>query len=392
MEQRRLGPLTVSAIGLGCYGLSGAYGPVEPRRFQRTIRRAHDLGVTLFDTADRYGAAEETLGEALRPVRHQVVIATKGGLVGGEGRADTSPAHLRAACEASLRRLGTDVIDLYHVHFDDPGVPVADSAEALEALRREGKVRAWGVSHLPRERVEGYLRTGRCQSVMLELHPLAGDGYKDLARLAGEHGAGLVGFSVTARGLLAGAIGPETTFAHSDIRAIDPLFHPAGRARARRVVGRLAELAGAYGKTPVQVAIAWALARPGVAAVLVGSTAVAHLEENLGGAGWQLDPADLEALDAWLAEESEQAAREKRRTIAGILEAEPASPPRGLADLVYALEGLVEGEWMTQAGALPLFQRLMRARRESGPEAGALLREVHAALQPFVPALTASEG
>ena len=149
----------VSRIGFGCYALGGAYGSGDPWSWVDLIREAYRLGVTFFDTADQYGSAEEVLGRAVEPFRDQVTIATKVGVTDGGGR-DTSPEHVRRSCEASLRRLGTDHIELYQIHFDDPSTPVADTVGALEDLKERGLIGHYGVGHLPLPRVREYARVG----------------------------------------------------------------------------------------------------------------------------------------------------------------------------------------------------------------------------------------
>jgi aryl-alcohol dehydrogenase-like predicted oxidoreductase len=223
MHYRTHNGASLSEIGIGCYGMSGAYGKKDPARFVDLLRRARALGVTFFDTADQYGPAEEILGQAVAPFRDQVWIATKVGVTDAEGF-DLSARHVRAACEKSLRRLRTDWIDLYQVHYDDPDTPVEETLQALEALQAAGKIRHYGVGHLSALRVQQYLVKWDPCSVLVELSTVSGAAQERILPLCQEQDVGASAFSVTGRGLLTGAIGPGHMFEEGDIRRLDPLF------------------------------------------------------------------------------------------------------------------------------------------------------------------------
>ena len=302
MEYREHRGLTLSEVGVGGYALAGAYGAVDRAEFIALLRRAHALGVTVFDTAGNYGDAEAVLGEAVRPFRDEVILATKVGSPEGAPPRLT-PEAVRAACARSLERLGTDRIDLLQVHFDDPATPVEDTVAALEGLRDQGLIRHYGVGHLPAHRVARYVEVGDPFSILMELSAVARDSRRTLLPLCGGQGPAAIGFSVTGRGLLTGAIGPETTFEEGDIRRFDPLFQRARFASGRRVAEHLGALARSLGRTPAQVAIAWVLSQPGVACALTGPRRLAHLEENLGGSGRRLPAEALAGLEALFARE-----------------------------------------------------------------------------------------
>jgi aryl-alcohol dehydrogenase-like predicted oxidoreductase len=378
----------LSEIGLGCYALSGAYGQKDPEQFAALIRRAYDLGVTLFDTADIYGPAEEVLGQALAPFRDQVWIATKVGW-GAEHRPDCSPGHVRASCEASLQRLGTDYLDLYQIHFHDPDTPVEETVGALQDLKSAGKIRHYGLGHLPPERMAEYMTDGEVFSVLTELSAVARGALERRLPLCQDFGVGVIAFSVTGRGLLTGKIGLDHTFEESDIRRIDPLFRNERLASALRVVERLEALGAKYDKTPVQVAIAWVLAQPQVVCALIGPSTLPHLEENLEGSGWTFEAEDLAALERFFAAEDEwlrQAQIISLRTIlTGTLE-----PKSAFADLVYVLETVAEMGIAPEEEIMPVYGMLMPLRKRPGAEMLEQLQTIQARLcQHFLPFLTA---
>ncbi|HDQ73233.1 MAG TPA: aldo/keto reductase [Chloroflexi bacterium] len=366
----------LSKIGVGCYGVGGAYGEKDPQQYVGVLRRAAELGVTFFDTADVYGPGEEVLGQALAPFRDRVWIATKVG-ASESGKPDCSRAHVVASCEQSVRRLGVERIDLYQIHFDDPCTPVDETVGALEELAAAGKIRYYGVGHLSPARVAEYLATGNVFSALVELSGVARGALRRTAPLCRARGVGLIAFSVTGRGMLTGQIGPDTAFEPGDIRRLDPLFQRARRASGLRVADEMRQLGERYGKSPVQVAIAWVLAQPGVICALTGPSTVAHLEENLGGSGWTLDADDLAALDHFLDTEEERLRREQVDELRAILQSKtPGEQP--FADLVYVLETLVELELAEETEVIPAFQQLWPQRADPDP---ATLAGIRAALR-----------
>ena len=307
LPTRRLGPFAVSAIGLGCMNLSHAYGaPPPPEDAERLLLRALDLGVTLFDTAALYGfGANETLvGRVLGPHRAKFTLASKGGMAGvafddGMRRViDGRPEAIRRNCEDSLRRLQTDVIDLYYLHRWDKQVPIEDSVGAMAELVRAGKVRAIGLSEVSAATLK------RAHAV----HPIAAlqteyslwTRNSEIAVLAAcrEIGAAFVAFSPLARGFLGGRLRDVSGFDAKDIRRSMPRFEPANYAANLRLLDGVAALAAELGCTPAQLALAWMLARGEHVLPIPGTTNVAHLEEDLGAADLALDDATVARLDA----------------------------------------------------------------------------------------------
>jgi len=275
METRKLGPnnLEVSAIGLGCMGMSFAYGtPPDRQEMIELIRGAVDRGVTFFDTAEVYGpfTNEELLGEALAPVRSRVVIATKFGMKLGTSAMDSRPEHIRAVAEASLRRLRTDRIDLLYQHRVDPEVPIEDVAGTVKALIGEGKVGHFGMSEA------GAATIRRAHAV------------QPLTAVQSEYS--LCGF-------LTGKIDAQTTFEKNDFRNIVPRFTPEARTANQALVDLLGQVAERKGATAAQVALAWLLALKTWIVPIPGTTKLDRLEENLGAASVDLTPDDLRTID-----------------------------------------------------------------------------------------------
>ncbi|MDP2871566.1 MAG: aldo/keto reductase [Bacillota bacterium] len=355
VEYTQVGALTVSRIGFGCYAMSGVYGARDPGLWPPLIRAARDLGVTLFDTADRYGPAEEILGRAVATFRDSVVIASKVGVT-ASGRTDASRDHVFRSCEASLRRLGTDRIDLYQVHYDDPATPVAETLAALEELRAAGKIREYGVGHLPVARVREYLAAGRPASVLFELSAVARSSARELLPLIREHGVPGIAFSPTGRGLLTGAIRAGHVFGAGDLRALDPLMQRERFDSGLRIAAKMAAVgARTGGWTAAQVAIAWVLAQPGVAVALTGPSNAAHLEENARACDVQLAPADLAEIQGLLAEEDAFISEAGRVAAARIVGGPLAPAVEDVCrDLMYVLEMAVERGWATEEQAMPL--------------------------------------
>ncbi len=323
MEKRTLGGLTCSAIGFGGMGLSQAYGPADDERSVATVRAALDHGVTLLDTAMSYGAGhnEELIGRAIRGRRDEVVLATKFGIVRGPDGVglDGRPEHVRGYCEASLRRLGTDVIDLYYLHRVDPSVPVAETVGAMGALVEAGLVRHLGLS----EANPGQL--GAAAAV----HPIAAVEFEwslswrepedDVVPAARALGIGLVPYSPLGRGLLTGAL-PSGPFPPGDFRATDPRFAGPALDGNLALVGELARIAARHGISTGQLALAWLLARGPDVVPIPGTRNPDRVAENAAAAAVRLSPADLAALeaaaprDAWRGDRTSFAAQNTTRS------------------------------------------------------------------------------
>ena len=307
MQKRTLGKsgLEVSAIGLGCMGLSYGYGPATERGAAiELIRRAFELGVTFFDTAEAYGPGdnEELLGEALAPFRDKVVIATKFGFKDGKVAAgmDSRPETIRAVAEASLRRLKTDVIDLFYQHRVDPNVPMEDVAGAVKDLIAQGKVRHFGMSEAGVESIRRAHAVQPVAALQSEYSMWWREPEKAILPLLEELGIGFVPFSPLGKGFLTGAINADTKFDANDFRNIVPRFAEAARQANQHLVDVLGNIAAGKGVTRAQIALAWLLAQKPWIAPIPGTTKLHRLEENVGAAAVELTPGDLADIESAL--------------------------------------------------------------------------------------------
>lgn len=314
MEHRYLGTLEVSALGLGCMGLSFGYGPATARGDAvALIRKAFDLGVTFFDTAEAYGPGvnEEVVGEALEPFRDKIVIATKFGFrdgVPGNGP-DSRPERIRQVADASLRRLRTDRIDLFYQHRVDPDVPIEDVAGAVGDLIAAGKVKHFGLS----EAGAGIIRRAHAvqpvTAVQSEYSMWWREPEQEILPTLEELGIGFVPFSPLGKGFLTGAINETTTFATSDFRNSVPRFSEENRKANQALVDVLGQIAAVRGVTSAQIALAWLLAQKPWIVPIPGTTRLHRLEENNGAADLEPTAADLAQIDAALSKIAVQGER-----------------------------------------------------------------------------------
>ncbi|MFC4139010.1 MULTISPECIES: aldo/keto reductase [unclassified Microbacterium] len=303
MQKRTLGQgLEVSAIGLGCMGMSRAYGPNPGSRDEMiaVLRGAVDLGVTLFDTAEVYGpyVNEELVGEALAPVRDHVVIATKFGFRIGEEGLDSRPEHIREVVDASLGRLGTDVIDLLYQHRVDPAVPIEDVAGTVAELIAEGKVRHFGLSEASAATIRRAHDVHPVTAVQSEYSLWTRDPEAEVLPVLGELGIGFVPFSPLGRGFLTGGIDTTTVFAADDMRNGLPRFSEKNREANAGLIAHVTALAAAKDATTGQIALAWLLAQQPWIVPIPGTRRLSRVEENLGAAELVLRGDELAALDA----------------------------------------------------------------------------------------------
>ena len=312
MQRRRLGAKgpEVSAIGLGCMGISASYGEPDREGGLATLRRALELGVTFFDTADAYGfgANEEVVGEALREHRDEVFLATKCGLVrGAPGQAlgrDGSPAHIRSACEASLRRLGVKTIDLYYLHRVDPNVPIEDSVRAMASLVQEGKIRHIGLSEVNPNTLRRAHAVHPITAVQSEYSLWTRDPEGGVLQACREMGIGFVPFSPLGRGFLTGNVRTLQGLPKEDFRRGLPRFSEGNFERNLVLADRLRELAATKGCTAAQLALAWVLAQGDNIVPIPGTKRPKYLEENVGALGVNLSPSDRDALDQLFTKEA----------------------------------------------------------------------------------------
>ena len=316
MQTRKLGKNgpDVSAIGLGCMGLTYGYGPATDRsEAVKLIRAAFEKGVTLFDTAEAYGpfTNEEVVGEALAPIRDKVVIATKFGFQGGDSSAgqNSRPERIRVVADEALKRLRTDRIDLFYQHRVDTNVPIEDVAGTVKELIAQGKVKHFGLSEAGPESIRRAHAIQPVAALQSEYSLWWREPEKEILPLCEQLGIGFVPFSPLGKGFLTGAIDETTKFDSTDFRNIVPRFTPEARKANQSLVTLLGEIAGRKKATPAQIALAWLLSRKPWIVPIPGTTKRHRLEENIGAAAIALTGDDLRDIEAALAHITVQGAR-----------------------------------------------------------------------------------
>jgi aryl-alcohol dehydrogenase-like predicted oxidoreductase len=320
MQKRKLGNsnLEVSAIGLGCMGMSFGYGPpADKPEMISLIRSAVERGITFFDTAEVYGpfTNEELVGEALAPYRGKVVIATKFGFKPAStdqsrwSELDSRPEHIKQVAKASLKRLRTDVIDLFYQHRVDPGVPIEDVAGAVKDLIQEGKVKHFGLSEAGVQTIRRAHAVQPVRAVQSEYSLWWREPEAEILPTLEELGIGFVPFSPLGRGFLTGKMNENTTFDGSDLRNTLPRFTPEARKANQALVHLLGEIAKRKKATPAQIALAWLLAQKSWIVPIPGTTKLKRLEENIGAAAIELTPDDLREIESAASKITVQGAR-----------------------------------------------------------------------------------
>ena len=319
MKKRKLGKsgLEVSAIGLGCMGMSFGYGPPKDKREMISLLRAAvERGVTFFDTAEVYGpfTNEELVGEALAPVRQQVVIATKFGFdldpkTGRSIGVDSRPEHIKEVAEASLKRLRTDVIDLFYQHRVDPDVAIEDVAGAVKELIREGKVKHFGLSEPGVQTIRRAHAVQPVTAVQNEYSLWWRKPEDEVLPVLEELGIGFVPYSPLGRGFLTGKMNENTTFDSTDFRNTLPRFTPEARKANQALVDLLGEIAKRKKATPAQIALAWLLAQKPWIVPIPGTTKLKRLEENIGATELELTQEDLREVESAASEIEVEGAR-----------------------------------------------------------------------------------
>jgi aryl-alcohol dehydrogenase-like predicted oxidoreductase len=319
MQKRKLGKsnLQVSALGLGCMGLSFGYGPaVDKQQGISLIRAAVERGVTFFDTAEVYGpfTNEELVGEALAPFRDQVAIATKFGFnidpnTGRQSGLDSRPEHIKEVADASLKRLRTDVIDLFYQHRVDSNVPIEDVAGAVKDLIQQGKVKHFGLSEAGVQTIRRAHAVQPVAALQSEYSLWWREPEAEVIPTLEELGIGFVPFSPLGKGFLTGAIKEDTQFDKTDFRNIVPRFTAENRKANQAVVALIGKFAQQKKVTPAQIALAWLLAQKPWIVPIPGTTKLHRLEENIGASAVELTPEDLRQLDTTTSKIAVQGAR-----------------------------------------------------------------------------------
>src|SRR5712671_7502420 len=319
MNKRILGKsgLKVSELGFGCMGMSFGYGPPgEKNEMISVIRAAVELGVTFFDTAEVYGpfTNEELVGEALAPFREQVVIATKFGFkidsnTGKQAGLDSRPEHIKEVAEASLKRLRTNVIDLFYQHRVDPNVPIEDTAGAIKELIQQGKVKHFGLSEAGVKTIRRAHAVQLVAALQSEYSLWWREPEAEVIPTLEELGIGFVPFSPLGKGFLTGKISQDTQFDKTDFRNIVPRFTPENRKRNQALVDVIGKFGQQKKATPAQIALAWLLAQKPWIVPIPGTTKLHRLEENIGAVNVELSPEDLRELETTASKIAVQGAR-----------------------------------------------------------------------------------
>lgn len=308
MQKRKLGKsgLEVSAIGLGCMGMSASYGqPHDKREMISLLHAAVERGITFFDTAEVYGpfTNEQLVGEGLAPLRDKVVIATKYGFkidpaTGKQAGTDSRPEHIKKVCEASLKRLKTDHIDLFYQHRVDPNVPIDDVAGAVKDLIQQGKVRHFGLSEAGVKTIRRAHAVQRVTAVQNEYSLWWREPEKELLAALEELGIGLVAYSPLGRGFLTGKMDENTKFDSGDFRNLLPRFAPEARKANQAFVETVGKIAARKKATSAQIALAWLLAQRPWIVPIPGTTKLNRLEENIGAVSLELTREDLREIES----------------------------------------------------------------------------------------------
>lgn len=319
MQKRKLGSdLEVSALGLGCMGMSFGLGPaIELKDGIALIRSAVEKGVTFFDTAEVYGpfTNEELVGEALAPVRRQVVIATKFGFNNDPNKTpdapplNSRPEHIRKVADASLKRLNTEIIDLFYQHRVDPDVPIEDVAGAVQDLIRAGKVKHFGLSEAGVETIRRAHAVQPVTALQSEYSLWWREPEAEILPALEELGIGFVPFSPLGKGFLTGKIDEKTTFDSNDFRNTVPRFSPEARKANQSLIDLIGKFAEQKNATPAQIALAWVIAQKPWIVPIPGTTKLHRLEENISAVDVELTPDDLREIDGITSQIEVQGAR-----------------------------------------------------------------------------------
>ena len=303
MKYRNIGSLEVSAIGLGCWGMSGSYGKGNRRESIATIEKSFDMGITLFDTADVYGSGhnEELVAEAVASFRKEIILASKFGYIenpDGSMSVNCAPAYIKSACEASLKRLKTDYIDLYYMHRLDKNVPIEDTVGAMAELVKEGKVRCIGLSEVSASTINRAVMVHPISAIQSEYSLFTRDVEKGVLQACEAHGIGFVPFSPLSRAMLTGRLTDLNKLESGDFRHNQPRWQGENFSKNMELVHVVDRIAEQIGATPAQVALAWLLRKGDNIVPIPGMKSRKYLAENYSSTEVDIPEAELEVLDS----------------------------------------------------------------------------------------------
>ncbi len=349
--------LPIAKIGYGCYALSGAYGTnLSSNEKIKILNYAFELGITYFDTASSYEQTEELLGEVFKSKRDQITISTK-----IDANIQLSKTNVLKSCEASLRKLKTDYIDLYQVHYHDPNTPIDDVIEGLEKLVQGGKIRYYGIGHLPLDTTKLYLSKGNIASVLAEVSVLSLYRYQELASLFPVFDFGIVAFGCTGRGIL-GNIDKETLFSPNDIRSIDPLYKRERLKNALFIKEKLAIIAEELNISVIQLALLWVINQKRIVKTLIGPTNINHLIENVEVINKELPQNIIEAIDQLVQKAHSQLEVILAKEINTILDSTTSA---SINDLIYVLEYCLEHNKISYQDGVKIFSEVMAVKKRN---------------------------
>ncbi len=355
--------LPISSLGYGCYALSGAYGSqLEESEMIKILKYAYGLGIRFYDTASNYTGTEEILGKVIKSFRHNVTISSKIGIT-KENKINLSKEFVKSSCESSLKKLKTDYIDIYQVHYHDPNTPITETIEALESLKKEGKIRYYGIGHLPLDKTIEYLDLGNISFILAEMSPLSTYRYKELHPLQEKYDFNIICFSITGRGMLSGRINANTQFLSTDIRSIDPLFNGARLNSGIKMAEKLREIGNRYNKTPAQVAISWTIQNKGVIVGLTGPTKIEYLYENSQVLDWSLDKTSIEEINSFIKEEEKDLRKIIQEELNSILKFSISSDYEKLyRDLIYLIEYCIENQMISYENGINMYMKIQSVK------------------------------
>jgi aryl-alcohol dehydrogenase-like predicted oxidoreductase len=359
MNYRKLGntELIVSEIGLGTYTVSGVYGRKNPEDIKKVILKAFELGITYIDTAPVYGDAEKLLGELWKGTRDKIVLSTKFSLIGVND--ENIENYITSSLQNSLKNLETDYIDLYFVHFDSLITPVRIIVDTLDKLKKEGKIRYYGIGHINLDRINEYRKFGNISAYMIEMHPAQIKPYNKILPIVQKDNSGLIAFSTSGRGLMSGKI-KKQNFEEGDIRNLDPAFYGERLKYGLRIAEKLAQIGKEYNKSAIQAGINWILSKPFISCALIGPSTIEHLKENIDSVNFKLKEDDLKIIDNIIKEEEENFNKNVLMEIEEIIK-NPIS--RSIENeykaLIYVAEEAIDLGLADEKEILPIIQNLL---------------------------------